>query len=110
MKLLDTYTNALGVTRRIFGDDDGNLTVEASQDLTALLDRNKAAANDRGKCITSDYSNPVATIPPVVALMWLEQEGWWVFDAGKDPDVERKLNQKLNSSDWRHLRTSELAF
>src|SRR3546814_5077033 len=78
------------------------------QDLEPLLDRNKAAANDRGKAITSEYANPVATIPPVVALMWLQQEGWWVFDAQKCPDVQKKLRQKLNDPDWRHLRTSEL--
>jgi len=108
MRLCHVETNALGVTRQFFVDEDGNMTVNAIQDLTPLFDRNKAAANDRGKAITSEYANPVATIPPVVALHWLNTEGWWVFDAGKDPDVEKKLRRKLNDPDWRHLRTSEL--
>jgi hypothetical protein len=108
MQMFHVETNALGVTRQYFSDDDGNITVNAIQDLEPLLDRNKSVANDRGRRIDSDYANPVATIPPVVALHWLQTEGWWVFDADKDPDVERKLNQKLNCSDWRHLRTSEL--
>lgn len=109
MQLFHVETNALGVTRQFFSDEKGNITVNAIQDVEPVLDRNKAAANDRGKRITSDYANPIATIPPVVALHWLNTEGWWVFDADKDPDVEKKLNQKLNCSDWRHLRTSELA-
>lgn len=109
MRLIHAETNQLGVTRRYYADDDGNITVEAEQDLEPLLDRNKAAANDRGKRITSEIANPVATIPPVIALHWLNTEGWWVFDAGKCPDAEKKLRQKLNDPDWRHLRTSELA-
>lgn len=108
MRKFHSYVTPLGVTRDYYSDDEGNITVNASQDLEPLLDRNKAAANDRGKRITSDYANPIATIPPVIALHWLKTEGWWVFDADKDEGVEKKLNQKLNSSDWRYLRTSEL--
>lgn len=108
MQLFHVETNALGVTRQYFSDDKGNITVNAIQDLEPLLDRNKAAANDRGKRITSDYANPIATIPPVIALKWFNEEGWWIYDADKDEDVQKKLNEKLNSSDWRYLRTSEL--
>lgn len=108
MHLVHTETNGVGVTRQFFIDDEGNVTVNAVQDLEPLLDRNKAASNERGKRVTDDYANPIATIPPVIALHWLNTEGWWVFDASKDPDVEKKLKRKLNDPDWRHLRTSEL--
>lgn len=108
MQLFHTETNALGVTRQYFSDDEGNITVNAIQDLEPLLDRNKAAANDRGKSITSDYANPIGTIPHVIAHKWLLEEGWFWMDADKDPDVDKKLKAKLNSSEWRYLRTSEL--
>ena len=44
----------------------------------------------------------------MVGLKWLTEEGWWWMDADKDPGVDKKLKAKLNSSEWRHLRTSEL--
>lgn len=108
MQLFHVETNDLGVTRQYYSDDKGNITVNASQDLTTLLDRNKAAANDRGKDITSDYANPIGTIPHVVALKWLNDEGWWWMDADHDPEVDRKLKRKLNDPEWRYLRNSEL--
>jgi hypothetical protein len=108
VRLFHAETNALGVTRRYYADDDGNITVEAEQDLEPLLERNKALANENGKRIASDYSNPIASIPPVIVVKWLTEEGWNVFDAQRDPEVQKKLNRKLNDPDWRFLRTSEL--
>lgn len=108
MQLFHVETNALGVTRQYFSDDKGNITVNAMQDLTDLLDRNKASANDRGKDITSEYATPIGTIPHVIALKWLSEEGWWWMDADQDPDVDRKLKRKLNDPEWRYLRNSEL--
>lgn len=108
MKLFHTYTNEWGVTRQFFSDDEGNITVNAIQDLEPLVDHNVAQANHRGKEIVSDYANHVATVPPVWMLHWLKEEGWWFYDAFKDPDVEKKLVQKLNDLDFRKLKTSEL--
>lgn len=108
MQLFHVETNGLGVTRQFFSDDEGNITVNTIQDVEPLLDRNKAVANDRLKKVDGDYSLPVATVPPVVMMHWLQTEGWWFYDAFTDPDVEKKLNAKLNDPDWRHLRTSEL--
>ena len=108
MRKVHQYTNEWGVTREFFMGDDGELTIKVSQDVAPLLEQNKVTANERGKTIDSDYANPVASIPPSLYLKWFGEEGWWIFDADKDPDVEKKLNAKLNCSDWRHLRTSEL--
>lgn len=108
MNLFHAETNTLGVTRRFYSDDDGNITVETSQDLEPLIERNKKMANENGKAITSEYANPIASIPPIFIVKWLNEEGWNVFDAERDPDVDKKLKRKLNDPDWRFLRTSEL--
>lgn len=108
MELFHTETNAFGVTRRYYSDDQGNITVDTSQDLQALVDHSKRTQVDRGKKITSEYANPIGMIPPVFHLKWLNEEGWNVFDADKDPSVEKKLRQKMNDPDYMWLRTSEL--
>lgn len=108
MRLFHQYTNELGVTRQFFSDDDGNITVNMMQDVSGILEQNKRAANDRGKSITSDYANPIGSIPHVIAKKWLDEEGWFWMDADKDPDVDKKLKAKLNDPEWRYLRTSEL--
>ena len=107
-RLCHVETNPFGITRQFYIDDKGNVTVNAIQDVEANLENNKANAAERGKRITSEVSNPVAHIPHIVGLKWLAEEGWWWMDADKDPGVDKKLKQKLNSSEWRHLRTSEL--
>lgn len=108
MKPFHVETNALGVTRRFFSDGEGNITVEFEQDLTPLLERNKAAANDRGKSITSEVANPIASIPPIFYVKWLNEEGFDIFEADRCDFASKRLRQKLNDPDWRFLRTSEL--
>jgi hypothetical protein len=108
MQLFHTETSKLGVTRKFFSDDQGNITVETSQDLSGFKDFCNKSANERGKKITSDYANTLGLVPPVIVMKWLHEEGWFVFDADKDEAVQKKLKQKLNCSDWRLLRTSEL--
>lgn len=109
MQLRQVTRNEFGITRRFFIDPTtAEITVEEIQDVEPILESNKRSANDRGKRITSEICNPVASIPNGVMLKWLREEGWWVYDADKDPDVQKKLNAKLNSNEWRYLRTSEL--
>ena len=107
-RLCHVSRNEFGIARQFFIDDEGNVTVNAIQDVEPNIENNKANANERGKRITSEVANPVAHIPHIVGLKWLTEEGWWWQDADKDPDVDKKLKAKLNSNEWRHLRTSEL--
>jgi len=109
MRLMHTEINEWGVARRYYADDmTGEITVAIEQDAAPIVEENKRKANENGKAIASEVACPAASIPVGVILKWFHEEGWWVYDANKDPDVERKLNQKLNDSEWRHLRTSEL--
>lgn len=109
MHLRSVTRNEFGITRRYFVDPmTAEITVEEIQDVEPILENNKANALNRGKRITSEIANPIASIPNAVILKWFREEGWWLYDADTDPDVARKLEQKLNDSEWRHLRTSEL--
>ena len=84
--------------------DITTIRTETVQDTTELiLNQNKDAYNhdyNRGYTKSRDFKH-IAKIPPQVILQWL-QEGIDVFDKNDWPAVKRKLN----SSEWRHLRTS----
>jgi hypothetical protein len=87
---------------------DGDQTrFAATADVAPALERNKAMATHNDGYSPSRELRRVASIPYVVGLQWLNEEGWWFMDAGHDPDVARKLAQKLNSSEYLYLRTAE---
>lgn len=79
----------------------------ASMDTTPIIERNKAEANHNDGYSESREIRRVARIPYIVGLKWLNEEGWWFMDAGKDPDVAKKLAAKLNSNEYLYLRTAE---
>lgn len=87
--------------------EDGNQTrFAATQDVAPMLEWNKAAANHNDGYTASRDIRRAASIPYAIGIKWLNEEGWWFMDAGHDPDVARKLMQKLNSSDYAYLRTA----
>jgi len=79
----------------------------ASMDATPILERNKAALTHNDGYSQSRDLRRVASIPYIVGLKWLNEEGWWFLDADKDPGVAAKLAAKLNSNEWESLRTAE---
>lgn len=87
---------------------DGNDTrFAASQDTAPILERNKAMATHNDGYSESRDLRRVASIPYVIGLKWLNEEGWWFMDAARDEGVARKLAAKLNSSEYRYLRTAD---
>lgn len=87
---------------------DGNQTrFAATMDVAPIVERNKAMATHNDGYSQSRELRRVASIPYVVGLKWLNEEGWWFMDADKDPGVARKLAAKLNSNEYMHLRTAE---
>lgn len=92
-------TDHRGVTTSYVFDDDGNLTVNTAQDVEAVLEANKAQSNE----ITnkSDDMWHAARIPTVVQLKWLLEEGLDIYN----PEHAKRVAAKLNSNEWRHLRT-----
>lgn len=82
--------------------EDGNLIIRKTQDVEPILDRNKRLYTaDDGWSPSRDVRR-AASIPLVVVEQWLREEGIDVFN----PDHRDAVRRKLNSPEWRHLRTA----
>jgi hypothetical protein len=88
--------------------DGGKLVVKRTQDTTPYLEANRAELNEAptwrpyasGR---KDKSlRKVASIPLIVVEQWM-REGVNIFDPS--PEMQKKIAQKLNSNEFRHLRT-----
>ena len=101
-----------GITtyRRFNYSPHGRSTVDyvAHQDVESILEANKAERwNAKGRvCERGRKGLKVARIPISVQYKWLTEEGWDCLSP--DPDCQKKLTQKLNDPEWRHLRCAEL--
>jgi hypothetical protein len=77
--------------------------IESVQDVAPILERNKALQNadDQGWSPSREMRR-AAAIPDIIILKWRSEEGIDVFDRNHWPAVKRKLN----SSEYRYLRTA----
>lgn len=89
--------------------DGETTTITKKQNIEGHLAVNRALAIANGKRMKSEYANPVASIPAIVQVKWLIEEGWDCTHT-HDPDVQKKLKAKLNSNEYMYLRTSEIIF
>lgn len=77
--------------------------IETVQDVEPILERNKALqSEDAGGWSPTRELRRAATIPDIVILKWRREEGIDVYDPDHWPAVKRKLN----SSEYRWLRTA----
>lgn len=96
------WTSARGITRKWVDNHDGTYGVVATQDVEAALDQNKAAyTHNDGYSPTREFRR-AGFIPDIIALKWLNEEGWWYLD----PNARDKLKRKLNDPDYLYLRTA----
>lgn len=96
------FRSSAGIDHYTVEDEDG-FRFYSEQALDPILDRNKAMANENDGYTPSRDIRRVATIPYVIGLQWLNEEGWWFMD----PDNADRLARKLNDPDWRYLRTAD---
>jgi hypothetical protein len=92
-----------GVRRYARPDGNGGLEIKIEQDATAAIDAAKAMATHNDGFNKARDIKRVAHIPDIIALKWLNEEGWWVHD----PACADRLVRKLNDSDWAYLRTAD---
>lgn len=86
---------------RIHLDADGDrLTIEHAQDVEAILDRNKVLQSQPQR---SDWSRHIATIPNVVLVKWMNEDGVNVLGMSSE-EFGAFIRRKLDDPDWRHLR------
>lgn len=98
------FTSSAGV-RHIWVDEGDTKRVVSTQDTTDILDHNRAQAGHNSGWSQSRVMRRAASIPAIVRLKWLVEEGWDCLS--QDPGCQRKLFEKLDSSDFAHLRTAE---
>lgn len=98
------FTSSAGI-RHEWERGDGVNLIHSSVDVEPMLDRNKAMATHNDGYSPSREMRRVASIPAIVRLKWLNEEGWDCFNT-HDPDVLKKLKQKLNSAEFLYLRTA----
>ena len=96
------FRSALGIDHWILQEGNESRFL-ATQDTTDILDRNRAMATHNDGYNADRTMRRVASVPYIVGLKWLNEEGWWFMD----PEHADKLARKLNDPDWRHLRTAD---
>lgn len=107
MKRLFDHDPLTGVTEVFHYDElTKDVHIETLQDVSPMLDQNKALQNDDGYSkngIKNDMWH-FASIPIVVQLKWLNKYG-----PANDPmkkGNERLLFSLLNDPEWRYLKTT----
>jgi len=100
MKRLFDHDPLSGLTEWFHYDDaTDKITIETVDDVEPVLDANKRSYNEGRK--STDFRR-IATIPPVVQLLWMEKYGVDLTNKDHLPAVKRLLNDP----EWRYLRTS----
>lgn len=81
---------------------NGQLVQYREQDVEPYLEANKRAMLDFGTKQRKSSFRHVAEVPNVIVEKWLRELGVNIFDRNH----AKKVQQLLNSSEYRYLRTS----
>lgn len=84
-------------------EDGENHRFEAVSETDPVIEWAKACRGHNDGYTPSREMRRVATIPYIIGLKWLTEEGWWFLD----PECAHKVAQKLNDIEWQHLRTAD---
>ena len=79
------------------------IVAETVQDVEPILERNKQLQSEPQK---SDWGRHIGTIPNVILVKWLYEEGANVWRMSSH-EFGTFLRRKLNDPDWRYLRTDK---
>jgi hypothetical protein len=99
----DGFKTSVGTQYRFHDDGEGGLLLEGVQDVYSLLEYNKACFTENSGWTWDKSMRRCATIPHMLRMKWLLEEGW---DAWKDEHADA-LKRKLNDPEYRYLRTAE---
>lgn len=99
-KLVDHYRSALGLEKKVYANDRGDVIRETVQDVDPILKANRERANAYDGSRAGDHMVKAASVPMNVYLQWLD-EGVDMLD----PNCEAEVNRRLNSPEWAYLKT-----
>ena len=87
-------------------DSDGSMTVQRTQDVEPILDRNKAFQNTPQKK-SELMGHHIGSIPLIIVEKWANEEGFNILDTGKHGKaaVTKFMKRKLADPDWQYLKT-----
>jgi hypothetical protein len=98
------WRSAQGVEWHLKDTPEG-LVIQGVQDVYDLLETNKAMFTENdGWSKGEKFMRRAASIPAQLRLKWLLEEGW---DAWRPDLYWDRLKRKLNSNEFRHLRTAD---
>jgi len=97
-----------GIIEKYSKDDSGKVKVYQTQDVKPFLEHNKKFEDANPKGFKGDWHR-MASIPPIVIVMWTEELKASGADNTNPLDVKNRkfLLSKLNSPEWNKLRTKQ---
>lgn len=93
-----------GVTKLFHRLHDGDWAYESIQDCNPIIDANKEAQNHCNPWNADKSIRLDARIPLIFRQKWIDDYG--IDFLSPDPDVQRRVDKLLDSSEWRWMRTS----
>ena len=105
MRVKDEQTD---IVEHYSKDDKGKIQVYQTQDVTPFIKHNEKAREMATGGFKGDWHR-MASIPPIVIVMWSEELKKMGADCCNPTDVKNRkfLLGKLNSPDWAKLRTKQ---
>lgn len=85
-----------------FDIDDGKMYLRAQADVYDMLELNKAALTANNGWSKSRMMRRIASVPTILRLKWLWEEGWDAWNL----EHYDMLKRKLRDPEYRHLRTA----
>jgi hypothetical protein len=93
-------TSQMGVKWSMGRDENGKRAYYATGMTDDVLDTNKAIHNHGAHHNQEKDRYLAASIPPIIVVKWLNEEGLNVYN----PEHSDRLRKKLDDPAWQHLR------
>jgi len=95
------YTSSAGIEHIMVRTDEETQFV-ATGVTDPVIERNKAMATHNDGYTQDRSMRRVASIPPIIFLKWLSEDGVNIYK----PENAKWLCDRLNDPDWAYLRTA----
>lgn len=103
-RILFDHDPITGTSTYFEGDGQGGYTLHTVADCEPVLDHNKALSGGGGREHWKGDVRLEASIPNVILMKWLAEDGieWWT------PEGQERIVRKVNDAEWRYLKTANV--